>query len=430
MRALALLVALAGAAAAQPRAVPLAEALDLARRHSVAVLRAAADEAGAEASLAAVRAERWPALSASVGAGQRYGLGFDATTGALTQETVESADVALFGEAVVFDGGEWRRRARAADAERRAAALGGAEAVRRAEIAVVRGYLAVAQAEAAREVAEAEVAAQERLAAEVAAQVAAGARPASETAEQAERLAAARLGALAADRDRALAAADLVRLLGLDPSDTYAFPAPILAPDAPADSLAARALRTRPDVRAAEAAAQAAAAQLRAARAATRPTVALTASLGTGYTSADPATGFPGQLGDNRAGAIGLRVSVPLLDRGADRSRVRRSEAALAARRVEADGLAREAAYEVRVAAIELAALADRRALAEARVAAAEAALDAAAARYAAGATTLQAVAQLRSRWVEARTQRALLDVAVGFTRLLLTLAAGERPAV
>ena len=425
-----LLAALAaGSASAQPRALPLDEALALARRQSVAVLRAAADEASAEAALAAVRAERWPSLAASVGAGQRYGLGFDETTGALTQETVEAVDAGLFGEAVVFDGAERRRRERAAAAARRAAALGGEEAARGAAVAVVRGYLAVAQAEAARAVAEAEVAAQERLSDLVAAQVEAGARPASETAEQAERLAAARLSALLAERDGALARADLVRLLGLDPAAEHAFPAPSFdgpAASASADSLAARALRQRPDVRAAAASARAAAASLGAARAGRLPRVSLTGGVGTGFTSTSAAAGVLGQFGDNRAGSVGLRVSVPLLDRGAARAGVRRSEAALVAAQVGAEATAREAAYEVRAAAVELDALGARLALAETRVEAARVALDAETARYEAGAASFQTVAQLRARLVDAETQRAVLAASVGFGRLLLALAAGE----
>ncbi|WP_412060717.1 TolC family protein [Rubrivirga sp. IMCC45206] len=429
MRTALLLVLLAAGASAQPaeRVVPLGEALGLARAHSAAVLRAAAEAEAARASLDAARASRQPAVSAYGGGGQRYGLAFDQTTGGLTQATVESVDLGLAAEVVVFDGFETRARAASAESALLAARLGGERAAHAAAAETLRGYLAIAQARAAIEVATADAEAQARLAAEVAAQVALGARPASETAEQAERVAAARTAAVLAARDLALARAGLVRLLGLDPAGTYAFPAPEPAAPAPlptVGALVADALRARPDVRAADAAIGAARSDVRAARTGRLPRVALAASMGTGFTSAAP-DAFGGQFADNRAGSLGLRVSVPLLDRGATRAEVRRARARADALDADAAQTRRAAALEVETARLRLDALADLLPLADARVDAAETALAAERARYDAGASTLQAVAQLRARLTAARTDAAVLAVTARFERLLLALATG-----
>ena len=418
-------LALAASAASQT-VVPLDEALDLARTRSLDVLRASADVASARASAEAVADRRWPSLDLYSGAGQRYGLAFDQTVGDLTQSTTEEVDVGVSGRYVVFDGFERRAQARSTDATLQAAELSRAQAEQRAVAAVLQGYLAVAQAEASRTVAEAAVEAAEVLMAEVAVQVAHGARPAAEEAQQRERLAAAQSTVLSAEREAALAEAALVRLLGLDPSGRYAFPAPAAseAPPEAVDVLTARALDARPDLRAAAVAVEAAEADGRAARAGRLPQVALSARLGTSYSSASP--GFVGQFGDNRGGGVGVSVSLPILDRGVTRERTRLAEARAQALRAEADDARRAVALDVREAHVRLTSLQAQIGVAEVRVEAAETALRAERARYAAGATTLQAVSLAESRAVEARTEREQLHVGARFQRLLLDVAVGE----
>ena len=216
--------------------------------------------------------------------------------------------------------------------------------------------------------------------------------------------------------------------LGLDPAVDYAFPPPDDGAEAqaapPSADALARAAERRPDVRAAAADLDAARVGVAAARAGRRPQVAVVAGAGTGFTSA-AGGGLPGQLGDNRAGQLGLRVSLPVLDGGSARGRVRQARARLASAEATASEARRAAALEVRQAAIVLADLEAQAELAAVRVAAAAAALDAETARYQAGETTLQSVAQLRARAVDAATRQAVLAVTARYQRLLLRLAAG-----
>ena len=425
--ALLALLLLSAPALAQTRAVPLDEALDVARTRAVAVLRADAAVEGARVSVEAVGARRWPSLSLRAGGGQRYGLAFDQTSGGLTQATVESIDVGLDADYVVYDGGARAADARAADAGLQAALLDRERAGQRAAEAVVEGYRAVARADAARAVAAEALAAQRDLLAEVEVQVELGERPAYEAAQQRERVAAAQGDALAAERDWALGEARLVRVLGLDPAGDYTFPAPAPGaaplPDVSGDAVR-RALDVRPDLRAAEAAVRAAEAERRAARAGRLPSVSVGAYVGTGYSSA-AGTGIPGQLGDNRAGALRLTVSLPVLDRGASGAAVRRAEARAAALRADREGARRAAALDVRERAVEVDAVDAQAGVAAVRVEAAEAALAAERARYAAGATTLQAVSLLQARLFEAQSERARLAVEAVFARRLLRLAVG-----
>ena len=424
MRAL-LLALLTATASAQPTVVPLDRGLALARERSAAVLQAAAEVEGAEAGVALARASRWPSLSASAGAGQRYGLAFDQTTGGLTQATVEALDVGLSAQAVVYDGGARSARVRSAQALADAALAGGDVARQRAALETLAGYLAVAQADAAAAVAQAEVAAQERLMEEVETLVEFGVRPASDLAEQRERLAAARGAVLDAGQSRDLARVRLVSLLGLDPAQDYAFPPPAdVPPLGSVEALVARAASERPEVRAARASALAGRADVSLARAQRRPEVAVFAGAGTSFTSAG-AGAIPGQFGDNRAGQLGLQVSMPLFDGGAGRGGVRQSAARLAALDAQTDEAARAVALEAREAGVELAATEAQLEIAAVRVDAAQTALGAELARFQAGETTLQSVALLRARAVDAATRQAVLDVTVRFLRLRLRLAAG-----
>ena len=417
--------------AASPRAqtaIPLEEALAVAEEQSLAVLRADADVLAQSASLQGVADGRWPSLSFRAGGGQRYGLAFDQTSGALTQATVESMNFGVSAQYVVFDGFERRAEQRAAEAGLREAELDRARTRQRARVAVLDGYLAVARADAAREVAEETVRVETDLLEQIEVRVGYGDRPPSEVAQQQERLAAARGSVLAAERDRALAHARLIRLLGLDPAETYAFPSPSPAETGPVpalDALVQRALAQRPDLQAAETAIEAAEANRQSARASRLPQVALGGYLGTSYTSA-ATSGFPGQIGDNRTGSLSLNVSLPILDRGVTRQRVRQAEAqAHALRAVETD-TRRAIMLEVQEHTIRLEALAAQIGLAEVRVESAMAARTAERARYDGGETTLQAVSVLQARLDEARTDLALLRVQVQFERRLLALSLGE----
>lgn len=429
IRLLSLLVLLLASSTRAQTVVTLDEALDTARSESLPVLQASAQVASASASLAAVEDSRWPSLSLSMAGGQRYGLAFDQTTGGLTQATVEAVDLGLSARYVVFDGFERRAQRTSAEASLRAAELTRVRAGQDVAQAVLAGYLAIAEAEALQAIALATEEAERELLEEVEAQVEFGARPAFEVEQQLERVAAAQGAGLQAERQRDRAEAQLVQILGLPPTETYAFP----LPDAPipedamsVDTLIEQALASRSDVQAAIAAQQAVRADRRAARAGRLPEVTLTGGMGTSYTSANTEAGIPGQLGDNRSGALGVRVSLPLMDRGATRSRIRQAEARATAVDVEAEAVRRAAAYEVREAASELRALAAQAEVAAVRQRAAEAALEAELARFRAGTTTLQTVAQLRSRRLEAQVEQERLRIRRQLQARLLELAVGR----
>src|SRR5690606_5726692 len=102
---LAALLALAPAGTrAQARTITLDEAVALARSQSVAVQAAALTVREREAAVAGARGGFLPSVSLYTTGGQRYGLGFDETTGQLTQTTTENVQFGAEAAFTLFDG--------------------------------------------------------------------------------------------------------------------------------------------------------------------------------------------------------------------------------------------------------------------------------------------------------------------------------------
>lgn len=431
----ALLLALP-ARAQNARTITLGEAVALAQTQGVAVQRAALTVEEREAAVAEARGRYWPALSLYTNSAQRYGLAFDQTSGQLTQASTQALDFGAEAEWTVFDG--FARQATLAGARAdRAEAEGQRE--RAGQTAVHEALRAFYQAvvdEAAIRIARENAEAQRQQLALVEAQIAAGARPTTEVFGQQERVAEAELAVLEAERAHRLSVLRLVRLLALDPAETYRFAAPSVAESDTAAvarldeaALVHDALGRRSDLRAQEAALTAASAEIRASRAGALPSVALVAGYGTSFTSSGE-PGFGTQLGDNRGGALGLRIGFPLFDRGVTRSRVRAADARLERLRVEAADRQREVTLEVREAVFDYRVLTEQVRVAGRRVAAARAALDAEAERYRLGMTTLTALGEVRARAVEAEVGRERARYALAFQRALLDYRTGALGAV
>ncbi|MGB3544020.1 TolC family protein, partial [Rubrivirga sp.] len=206
------------------------------------------------------------------------------------------------------------------------------------------------------------------------------------------------------------------------------FPTPADLEDAALEAPTAlidRALQARRDLRATDAALEAAQADARAARASRLPQVAVSASIGTSYSSAGEIA-LPSQVSDNRAGSLRLSLSLPIMDRGVTRQRIRRAEAQASALRAERRDAQRAIALEIQELWIRFDALEAQTEIADLRIRAAQDALEAERARYDAGESTLQSVSLLQARAVEAEVARAQLDIEGRFQKLLLDLSIGE----
>lgn len=430
-RLLVLLVALAGPAAGAQTARPITldEAIALVQTQGVIVRQAETLVGEREADVAEARGRFLPAASVYTAGSQRYGRSFDETAGELTQQRTEAVQVGGQAEWTLYDGGT--RQATLARARAELARVGHdrERVVQTAVHGVIEQFYAVAVAQAEARIARANVEAQRQQLALVEATISAGVRPRVERLQQEERLAEAELGVLQADRAERSAGLRLVHLLALDPSGEYRFVPPAEA--SPADMvpldpavLTARALERRADLRAQEASVAAAEASVRAARSGGRPSLSLVFGYGTSFsTGADG--GLGPQFGDNRGGALGLQLGVPLFDRALTRSRVRAAAARADRARIDRDAARRTVALDIRQALLDYQLLLDEARVGERRLAAARASLDAETERYRLGMTTLGDLAEARARALAADVGLRRTEAALAFQRALIDYRTG-----
>lgn len=474
-RLLAALCLLAPAASAQdvPRGgtITLDEAVEIAVAQSPQVRREALADETLALAVSGARAGRLPTISAQVSPQQRYGLAFDQTTGEVVTQTSETVSVGLGGSIRLYDGRRTRYAVEQARLERDAASAGLERTRQQVALDVAQQFLQLLLDRELVEIQTEQLAAAESQRARVAELVDAGARPRGDLIAQdavvAERQTALVDAVGAVDRDEAV----LVQLVGLDPLGDYDFVGPSVEAleasglfdytPAPLADLVGAALAARSDRRAQELAIRAAEAAVGSARAAGRPSVDLDASVGTGYSSlqqrvvgdvpftpvtledgtpiliggqpfvlpGDPSvetTPIFSQFGDNRSGALGLTLNVPLFDRYQTRRSVAEARVRAEDARIQLDALDRQVASEVQQAVIEARTARARLDAAEVQVAAATEALRVERDRYDLGAGTLYDVAEAQSRLTEAEASRAQAAYGLVFRIALVRLAVGD----
>ncbi len=422
-------IVLAASADAQPpRVLTLEDALAIARTQATIVQQAELEVAVTDAVVAQSRSSHWPSFNLYTVGSQLYGLSFDQTAGQLTQQTTEYAETGISASWTVFDGFARQARVAGAEAGRDAARLRHARAEEAAVHETLGLFFTVANASAMVNVVQANLEAQQRQGAVVRDQTDSGLRPTSEIFLQQERIADAELRVLEAERTLRSARLQLLLHLALDPTGEYEFvpPEPLPASTPQKESiLVESALEARADLKAYESAVASAVAEHRLARASRWPTVSVTGSVGTTYTSTRD-TPFSTQVGENRRGTVGLSIGLPLLDGGQRAAQARLTHARLRQMEVEAADRRREVAVEVLEVIRELDVREQEVAVAARRVEAAAAFAEAERDRYHHGVTTLAAVAEASVRLVEAEVQQAQARNALAVTQVLMDYRTGR----
>lgn len=247
---------------------------------------------------------------------------------------------------------------------------------------------------------------------QVAALYLAGNRPVSDLYQQQAETAGAELDLLTAERDADISLQQLFKTIGLSPAAAAFMSAPdlggveaLLAAQDPAADNARPAVRA--DLRARAKQVEAAREETAAAAAGYWPTLSLTATLSSGYSSLDRSAGFADQFGDhNPAAAIGLTLSVPVFDRWQTRhqvaqARLRQDDARLSLlqQQLQAESEFGRALRDFRTAQKLIV-------VAEARLTAARQALAAMEERYRVGAATLVELTRARAQYTEAAYKR------------------------
>jgi len=423
--ALVLLAAAPAAAQQTARVVTYQEAVAIALEQSTGV-RLAANVAASDAATVRQSQQAFlPSLQVSTSGSQSYGRGFDQGAGQVTTQSTRALNAGISSSLVLFDGSARRAQLRAAELGRDASQSQLARARQTAVFAVASGFTALRNAEEQVRVRREDLAAREAEQAQIQALVDARSRPVSDLYQQQANVAAARAQRVQAERAVEVARTDLVQTLQLDPTGSYDFrtgsaPAPA-ASTLLLDSLVTLALANRTDLDALEQERAAAQQGVRVARAATLPTVSVSAGYNTAFNSATDEA-FLDQLNDRRGGSVSVGVTLPIFDRGAASAAEQRARIAVDNASIALEAQRNAIAIEVRRAYLDREAARAQLQAAEAQLQAAQRALEASQERYRVGAAALLEVTQARAAQVEAasalvtaRSTLQLQEVVIGY---------------
>ena len=402
-----MLAAMAGAAGAQqPTRITFDDAIGLALERNVAVRQATNAVSLDETAVRQQRIQRLPDLRLQMSGANNVGRNFSQADGAIVNQQTQSLNTGLASSFTLFDGGRISAGIRAAESSQEASTLDLTRARQTAVFTVAQNFVALANQREQLRVQEENLVAQQAQEALIKQLVDAGSRPVADLYQQQATVASAKLAVVQGKRAVELANIDLIQALQLDAAASYDFVTPPPAMPAAASSesletLLSRAIARRVDLDASEARVAAAEQDIRAARAARLPTVSLSGSYSSAYSSAADLA-FSTQLDQRRGGALGVGVSIPVFDRGAASLNEQRAKIAAENARLSLDASRNAIALEVRRAHLDQATAAEQLVSAQSQQTSAAMALEMTEARYRAGAATLVEVTQARAQQVQA----------------------------
>lgn len=391
--------------------ITLPEAIELATARNIDVLRAENALRSAQARISTAQGAFQPNLSVSAGPNVRYQLGRSDDALLTSNNASGSFSVGLSSGYTLYNGSADRASLAQAEQLARATDINIGRTAQNITYAAITAFYEIATAreliDVAREALESERSQLER----VRAFTEAGTRPIADQYAQEATSASAELRLLTAQRNLEVAKLGLVQLLRLDPLRTYDFPtpAPVEVSDvlaSPEPSLVDQALARRPEIAAQQARIAAATEGIRIADATNAPTITVSGSIGSSYSTQDERDGFGSQLlTQNPNAGIGLSLSLPIFDRN-------RAETAEAQAQIDYENelltmteLRQQTTLEVRQAVLDLNTARAQLDAAQRQFAAAQQGLDVEQTRYETGVSTLTELSQARARFVEAQGQ-------------------------
>jgi len=401
-----MLVCAAPVRAQDTRVITFQEAIRIALDQNSALKQTENAAALDQVDVTAARQQFLPDLQLAVRGSETYGRNFDSNEGRVVDQTTTNATIGLSSGVVLFDGFGNTATLKAAEFNRDAGTLDVQRARETIAFTVATNYLALISQQEQLQVQRENLYAQAALEQQIQTYVDAGARTIADLYQQQANAASAKLAVVNGERSTKLAEVDLMQTLQLDPHGTYEFQAPAFGSLYPATtdldlpSLLEQAYSQRADLVAGQARVDAAAQNVRVARSGHWPTVSLSAGYDTAYTSAADLP-FSDQIDQQRGGAIGLGIAIPIFDRGTASAATRRAEIQQQSAQVDLDGLRNDVGLQVRRAYLDLHAAHEQLAAAEAQLKAAELSLKASEDRYGAGASTLVELTQARATQVD-----------------------------
>jgi len=425
------LAAASVAGAQTPQQITYDDAVTIALKQSVLVKQAENATQLSDATVKQQQKQFLPNLSLNVSGSNNVGRNFSQSEGTIINQQSQAVSTGLSSSLTLFDGGKNISALRSARAERDASDQDLTRTRQSAVFTVASNFVSLTNANEQLKVQQENLTALESQEQQIEAFVKAGTRPVADLYQQQASVANSQLAVAQAERAVELAKVDIIQTLQLEPTGSYDFVA-AAATDAAVnraynlDSLVALAYSNRADLAAQSARVEAAGQDVKVASASKLPTISLTGTYSTAYSSATDLS-LTNQLDQRRGGGIGIGVSIPLFDRGSSSAAEQKAEIAQSNAQLALSQQRQATALDVRRAYLDFTSAKQQLTAATAQLAAAQKAVEATQARYKVGAATLVEVSQAQAQEVSAASalatsrnnlvlQEKAIDFAVGGT--------------
>ena len=404
-----------------------------------------------ETTVSSERASFFPNLNFSTNSSRNFGFGFDQTTGGTFNETSDRLSLGFNAGINLFNGFSDVASLKQARLNLAATDLDHERQRQTVVFSVMSQYLTIIQQREQITIQEENLAAQQQLLTQIDEFVRVGARPMSDLFQQQAASANAELILLNAQRAYQLAELSLIQTLQLDPFGTFDFVVPEVADNQltpeqyDVNALLRNAFDRRLDLRAQESAINASTQGIRVARSSMMPSVSLSGSIGSGWSSLqsqfvrdnqgvpvpvdpqDPQAGFlredvpfGDQIDNNRSQTIGLNIQVPIFNRRFTRTQTQRARVTYDNARLDLENLQQNIGVQVRQAYLDYLTDEKRLDVTEKQLRSAEQAMQAEQERYNVGASTLVELTQARANFVQASSDRAEAKYSFLFRKRLI----------
>jgi outer membrane protein len=420
-------LAAASVAGAQARQrITYDDAVAIALKQNISVKQAENATQLSDATVKQQQKQFLPNLSLNVSGSNNVGRSFSQTEGAVIDQQSQALSSGLSTSLTLFDGGKNLSALRSARADEEASQQDLTRTRQSAVFTVTSNFVSLTNANEQLKVQEENLTALQSQQQQIEAFVKAGSRPMADLYQQQALVANAQLAVAQAQRAVELAKVDLIQTLQLAPTGSYDFVGPALTDAAMSrtydlDSLVALAYTNRADLAAQSARVEAAGQDAKVAAAGKLPTISLTGSYNTAYSSAADLS-LANQLDQRRGGGIGIGISIPLFDRGSSSAAEQKAAIAESNAQLALSQQRQAIALDVRRAYLDFTSAKQQLTAATAQLAAAQKAVEATQARYKVGAATLVEVSQAQAQEVQAasavatpRNNIVLQEKAIGF---------------
>lgn len=395
----------AWAGAQDSQIITFADAVEMALERNTALRQTQIDAAISDVAVSEARMRFAPDMKVDTNTRRNYGRSVYEAEGRVLRQTTDTASLDVSSGVSLFNGFRDVSELRQAKAARAARWYDAARAEQSTVFDLASRFLALFESRELLRVLRENLAAEANLEQQINGYVQSGLQAVATLYQQRANLAAARLAVVQAQTVMQSDEVELMRLLQLDAAGVYDFQFVAEAADEPVlpgmAELIEGALAHRADLRAEESRVAAAEHSLGVAESGFWPTLTLSASYGSGYSSASDVS-FRDQLESERGGVVGLHFSVPLFDRAETLNAARRARLAILRARVELDAARKEIGLQIRQVYQDYRGARERFSVAEAQKQEAERAVDTAEQRFKTGVTSLVEVTQARAGHVQA----------------------------